>query len=100
VQGDRSALEQLIRRHQGFVYSLTQRMLYSPEDTADATQEILICIVTNLASWSRMNSPNTPPTDPFADDLAEGKSSAISTFAVARYPAESSASARFPTSPF
>jgi DNA-directed RNA polymerase specialized sigma24 family protein len=29
----------------------TQRMLYSPEDAADATQEILICIVTNLASF-------------------------------------------------
>jgi RNA polymerase sigma factor (sigma-70 family) len=26
-------------------------MLYSPEDAADATQEILICIVTNLASF-------------------------------------------------
>jgi RNA polymerase sigma factor (sigma-70 family) len=51
VQGDRSALEQLIRRHQGFVYSLAQRMLYSPDDAADATQEILICIVTNLASF-------------------------------------------------
>jgi RNA polymerase sigma factor (sigma-70 family) len=51
VHGDRSALEQLIRRHQGFVYSLAQRMLYSPEDAADTTQEILICIVTNLASF-------------------------------------------------
>ena len=51
VQGDRSALEQLVRRHQGFIYSLAQRMLYSPEDAADATQEILICIVTNLVSF-------------------------------------------------
>ena len=51
VQGARNALEQLIRRHQGFVYSLAQRMLFSPEDAADATQEILICIVTNLASF-------------------------------------------------
>ena len=51
VQGDRGALEQLVRRHQGFIYSLAQRMLYSPEDAADATQEILICIVTSLASF-------------------------------------------------
>jgi RNA polymerase sigma factor (sigma-70 family) len=51
VQGDRSALEQLVRKHQGFIYSLAQRMLYSPEDAADATQEIFICIVTNLASF-------------------------------------------------
>jgi RNA polymerase sigma factor (sigma-70 family) len=51
VQGDRHALEGLLRRHQGFIHSLAQRMLYSPEDAADATQEILICIVTNLASF-------------------------------------------------
>jgi RNA polymerase sigma factor (sigma-70 family) len=51
VQGDRAALETLVRRHQGFIYSLAQRILYTPEDAADATQEILIRIVTNLASF-------------------------------------------------
>ncbi len=51
VRGDRPALEELIRRHQGFVHSLARRMLYSPEDAADATQEILIQIVTSLASF-------------------------------------------------
>lgn len=51
VQGDRPSLEALVKRHQGFLYSLAQRMLYAPEDAADATQEILICIVTNLASF-------------------------------------------------
>jgi RNA polymerase sigma factor (sigma-70 family) len=51
VQGDQHALECLVRRHQGFIYSLAQRMLYAPEDAADATQEILISLVTNLASY-------------------------------------------------
>ncbi len=51
VEGDRGALEDLIRCHQGFIYSLAQRMLYSPEDAADATQEILIRIVTHLAAF-------------------------------------------------
>ena len=51
VQGDRHALECLVRRHQGFIYSLAQRMLYAPEDAADATQEILISVVTNMASF-------------------------------------------------
>ncbi len=51
VRGERPALEELLRRHQGFVYSLAQRMLYSPEDAADATQEILLQIVTSLASF-------------------------------------------------
>lgn len=40
-----------MRRHQGFLHSLAQRMLYSPEDAADATQEILIQILTSLASF-------------------------------------------------
>jgi RNA polymerase sigma factor (sigma-70 family) len=51
IEGDRRALEALVRRHQGFIYSLAQRMLYSPDDAADATQEILLRIVTNLASY-------------------------------------------------
>lgn len=51
VQGDRNALDGLLRRHQGFIHSLAQRMLYAPEDAADATQEILICIVTSLGSF-------------------------------------------------
>ncbi|MGA2447053.1 MAG: RNA polymerase sigma factor [Polyangiaceae bacterium] len=51
VQGDGRALESLVRRHQSFIYSLAQRMLYAPEDAADATQEILLNIVTNLASY-------------------------------------------------
>jgi RNA polymerase sigma factor (sigma-70 family) len=49
--GDPGALEQLVRRHQGFVYRLAQRMLYSPEDAADATQEILIRLVTHLGEF-------------------------------------------------
>lgn len=51
VRGDRPALEALVRRHQPFVYTLAQRMLFSPEDAADATQEILVQIVTSLASF-------------------------------------------------
>ena len=51
VSGDRPALEQLVRRHQGFIYALSQRMLYSPDDAADATQEILVRIITNLSSF-------------------------------------------------
>jgi RNA polymerase sigma factor (sigma-70 family) len=53
IEGDRLALERLVRRHQAFIHSLAQRMLYSPEDAADATQEILLRIVTNLASYRR-----------------------------------------------
>lgn len=51
VNGSRQALQELVQRHQGFVHSLAQRMLYSPEDAADATQEILLCILTGLSSF-------------------------------------------------
>jgi RNA polymerase sigma factor (sigma-70 family) len=59
IRGQRPALEALIHRHQGFVYSLAQRMLYSPEDAADATQEILVQIVTSLSSFRGESSFRT-----------------------------------------
>ena len=51
VDGDRAALEQLVQKHQRFIYALAQRMLYSPADAADATQEILVRVITHLASF-------------------------------------------------
>jgi RNA polymerase sigma factor (sigma-70 family) len=49
--GDASALEALVRRHQAFVFNLAVRMLYCPQDAEDATQEILIKLVTKLATF-------------------------------------------------
>ena len=40
--GDREALEQLVSRHQRWIYNLVLRMVYLPQDAEDATQEILI----------------------------------------------------------
>lgn len=40
--GDREALEDLVQRHQGWIYNIAIRMLYHPQDAEDATQEILI----------------------------------------------------------
>ena len=40
--GDREALEDLVRRHQAWVYNIAIRMLYHPQDGEDATQEILL----------------------------------------------------------
>jgi RNA polymerase sigma factor (sigma-70 family) len=51
VAGDQDALTELVRRHQRFVYDLAMRMLGSRADAEDATQEILLRIVTNLASF-------------------------------------------------
>ncbi len=51
VDGSRDSLDALIRRHQGFIYSIVLRMLWDPRDAEDATQEILIKIVTGLRSF-------------------------------------------------
>ena len=46
--GDRSALESVVRAIQKEVYQLALRFLGHPQDAEDATQEILIRIVTGL----------------------------------------------------
>jgi len=50
-EGDKDALEEVIRRIQDRVYGLAIRMLYYPDDAEDATQEILVKIVTHLDSF-------------------------------------------------
>ncbi len=49
--GEREALDELVRRHQGWIYNIAVRMLYHPEDAQDATQEILIKAITHLSSF-------------------------------------------------
>jgi RNA polymerase sigma factor (sigma-70 family) len=49
--GDKSALEQVVVQIQGKVYGLAVRMLWHPEDARDATQEILIRVITHLGSF-------------------------------------------------
>ena len=51
IDGDREALEGLVRALQGDVYGLALRMLWNREDAEDATQEILVRIVTRLSQF-------------------------------------------------
>jgi RNA polymerase sigma factor (sigma-70 family) len=51
IQGDKDALEQLVRALQGDIYGLSLRMLCNREDAEDATQEILVRIVTHLSQF-------------------------------------------------
>ena len=51
MDGDREALEDLVRALQGDVYALALRMLWNREDAEDATQEILVRIVTRLSQF-------------------------------------------------
>lgn len=49
--GNREALEHLVEQIQDKVYGLALRMLWHTEDARDATQEILIRVVTRLSSF-------------------------------------------------
>ena len=51
VRGSKDALEEIVRRIQQPVYSLSLRMLFNPEDARDIAQEILITVITNLRGY-------------------------------------------------
>jgi RNA polymerase sigma factor (sigma-70 family) len=92
--GDRRALERVLNAIRDDVYNLAIRMLRQPQDAEDATQEILVRVMTNLASfrgeaafstWAYRVAANHLLTrrkrsdeleqftfDTFADDLATG----------------------------
>src|SRR5438309_6795456 len=57
--GERQALEDLVRRHQAWIYNIAIRMLYHPQDAEDATQEILIKVLTRLSSFEGRSSFRT-----------------------------------------
>lgn len=59
LRGDRSALDALVRAIQDDVYGLALRMLWVPADAADATQEILVQIITHLSSFRGESSFRT-----------------------------------------
>jgi len=94
--GDRSALERVVTAVQGDVYAVALRFLWNPHDAEDATQEILVRLVTRLSSFEGRSAfrtwafrlatnvlLNLAPTalersaiafDDFAADLARGLS--------------------------
>ncbi len=51
VSGNKKALESIIFDIKDLVYNLSLKMLLFPEDARDATQEILIRVVTHLSSF-------------------------------------------------
>ena len=51
IAGDRDAVERLVRALQRDIYGLALRMLWQREAAEDATQEILVRVVTRLAQF-------------------------------------------------
>jgi RNA polymerase sigma factor (sigma-70 family) len=58
-EGDRDALETLVRRHQPWIYNIVLRMVYHPADAEDATQELLIKLLTKLSTFEGRSSFRT-----------------------------------------
>ncbi len=51
-QGNRKALDELLRIHQPYVYNIAWKMVRNPADAEDLTQEALIKITINLGKFS------------------------------------------------
>ncbi len=49
--GDRKALEELLKRYQGWVYNIALSFVAERDDAADITQEVLVKIVTKLGTF-------------------------------------------------
>jgi RNA polymerase sigma factor (sigma-70 family) len=49
VKGDKKSLEQLVKRHQAWIYNIALKMVWDPTDAEDVTQETLIKIITKLS---------------------------------------------------
>jgi RNA polymerase sigma factor (sigma-70 family) len=57
--GDRAALEALLRRHQRWVHAIAVRMVLSPAEAADLTQEALLRVVTRIGQFEGRSSFRT-----------------------------------------
>ena len=57
--GSRADLEELVVRHQTWIYKLALRMVHHPEDAKDATQEVLIKLFTRLSTFDGRSSLRT-----------------------------------------
>jgi RNA polymerase sigma factor (sigma-70 family) len=51
TNGDRRALEELILRHQAWVYNIAVRMVFHIHDAEEVTQEVLVKVITKLSTF-------------------------------------------------
>ncbi len=59
VAGDKKSLEQLVKRHQAWIYNIALKMVWDPADAEDVTQETLIKIITKLSTFRGESSFRT-----------------------------------------
>lgn len=49
--GNRAALENLVLRHQAWIYNIAVRMVFHPHDAEEVTQEVLVKVITKLSTF-------------------------------------------------
>jgi RNA polymerase sigma factor (sigma-70 family) len=59
LAGSREALETLVERHQPWIYNILVRMVYYPVEAEDATQEVLVKVLTKLSTFEGRSSFRT-----------------------------------------
>ena len=66
--GSRQALETLLERHQPWIYNILVRMLYYPGEAEDATQEVLIKVLTKLSTFEARRGVGGPQSGTWLGD--------------------------------
>ncbi|MEO1436544.1 MAG: RNA polymerase sigma factor [Bacteroidota bacterium] len=51
LQGQRSALKELIEKHQAYIFNVALKMMNNVHDAEDVTQEVLIKVLSNLVKY-------------------------------------------------
>lgn len=59
LNGDRKALNDLVKLHQPFIYNVAWKMTHDPNDAMDLTQETLLKVITKLSQFSFKSSFRT-----------------------------------------
>lgn len=59
LNGDRKAMNQLIKMHQPFIYNVAWKMTHDPNDAMDLTQETLLKVITKLSQFQFKSSFRT-----------------------------------------
>src|SRR5882762_1216685 len=57
--GDRTALEKLVLRHQAWIYNIAVRMVFQLHDAEEVTQEVLVKVITRLGTFKGESSFRT-----------------------------------------
>ncbi|MFY8022134.1 MAG: RNA polymerase sigma factor [Bacteroidia bacterium] len=51
IAGNKASLEKLIKIHQDYIYNISLKLFLDPDDALDATQEVLIKVITSLKTF-------------------------------------------------